>query len=64
MLYDDETQPTNDRSDATRPDPRQLLDDLTALVEAGLVVPVRDRDGEMRVTPAGSLEWDERFSRS
>ncbi len=67
MLYDDDTQPTTNRSDPTDADaldPRALLDDLTALVEAGLVVPVRDRDGQVRVTPAEPLEWEAGASRS
>lgn len=56
MLYDYPSGFSSGRSDDTEPDPRQLLADLCALVEAGLVVPVRDRDGQVRMTPAGPLE--------
>ncbi len=41
-------------------DPQDLLEDLTALLDAGLIVPVRDRDGQVRVTPAEPLAWEER----
>jgi hypothetical protein len=64
MLYDHENWPGGDRSSSTPLEPRQLLEDLTALVEAGLIVPVRDREGEVRVTPAEPLEWDAGASRS
>lgn len=64
MLYDDEIRPGEDRGSSTPLDPRQLLEDLTALVEAGLIVPVRDREGEVRVTPAEPLEWETGASRS
>jgi len=57
MLYDDDSHIGKARSSDTDLDPQQLLEDLTALVEAGLIVPVRDRDGEVRVTPAEPLEW-------
>jgi hypothetical protein len=57
MLYDDDIDIGKARSADTDLDPQQLLEDLTALVEAGLVVPVRDREGEVRVTPAEPLEW-------
>jgi hypothetical protein len=55
MLYDDEI-------DYGEPqlDPRDLLEDLTALLDAGLIVPVRGSDGEVRVTPAEPLPWQER----
>lgn len=55
MLYDDET-------DYGEPqlDPQDLLADLAALLDAGLIVPVRDRDGQVRVTPAEPLPWEER----
>ena len=56
MLYDDTSGFPSGRSDGTEPDPRQLLADLAALVDAGLVVPVRDRDGQVRMTPAGPLD--------
>lgn len=64
MLYDDENRPAEDRIASTPLEPRQLLEDLTALVEAGLIVPVRDREGEVRVTPAEPLEWEAGASRS
>ncbi|MBB4664866.1 hypothetical protein [Conexibacter arvalis] len=59
MLYDDDTHIEPARSGDTPPDPQELLADLTALLDAGLIVPVRDRDGEVRVTPAEPLEWEE-----
>jgi hypothetical protein len=55
MLYDDSAGSVPERSDDTEPDPQQLLDDLAALVDAGLVVPVREPGGEVRMTPAGPL---------
>lgn len=55
MLYDDSAGSASERSDDTEPDPQQLLADLAALVEAGLVVPVRDRGGEVRMIPADPL---------
>ena len=56
MLYEDFYGFSTGRSDDTEPDPQQLLADLAALVEAGLVVPLRDLDGEVRMTPAGPQE--------
>lgn len=55
MLYEDSAGFPSHRSDDTELDPQQLLADITALVEAGLVVPVRDRDGQVRMTPATPL---------
>lgn len=59
MLYDDDTDYGEPRSDP-RLDPQELLEDLTALLDAGLIVPVRDREGQVRVTPAEPLAWEER----
>lgn len=56
MLYEDSNGFSSGRTDDTEPDPQQLLADLAALVEAGLVVPFRDRDGEVRMTPTGPQE--------
>ena len=55
MLYDDDI-------DYNKPqlDPQELLEDLTALLDAGLIVPVRDCDGQVRVTPAEPLPREER----
>jgi hypothetical protein len=64
MLYEDSASYPLRRSDDTDSDhpdhdgdqdPRQLLADLAVLVDAGLVVPVRDGTGELRMTPAGRL---------
>jgi hypothetical protein len=55
MMYDDETATPNDRSDDAALDPRQLLRDIDALVAAGLVVPVRDPAGVVRMTPTEPL---------
>lgn len=51
MLYENEPGLPERCSDDSEPDPRQLLRDLDALVAAGLVVPYRDRGGEVRLTP-------------
>jgi len=37
-------------------DARQLLEDLSALVDAGLVVPLQGADGEVRVVPADPFD--------
>lgn len=58
MLYEHEGPFPKGRSDDSPRDPRELLADISALVEAGLVVPVRDRDGQVRMTPAEPLEID------
>lgn len=60
MLYDDDTDYGAPRNDPQRLDPQDLLEDLTALLDAGLIVPVRDREGQVRVTPAEPLAWEER----
>ncbi|ADB51459.1 hypothetical protein [Conexibacter woesei] len=56
MLYEQDGPFPRDRSGDSPLDPRQLLADISALIEAGLVVPVRDRDGQVRMTPAEPLE--------
>lgn len=56
MLYEEEGPFPRERSGDSPPDPRQLLADIAVLMDAGLVVPVRDRDGEVRMTPAEPLE--------
>jgi hypothetical protein len=58
MLYDDDARFPQPRSDDSALDPRQLLNDIEALVEAGLVVRLVDRDGEVRVTPADAIGPD------
>lgn len=58
MLYEEEPRFSQPRSDDSALDPRQLLKDIDALVSAGLVVPMRDRDGELRVIPTEPLELD------
>ena len=60
MLYDDDTHLGDPRSSDTDLNPEELLDDLIALVRAGLIVPTRDRDGQVRVTPAEPLAWEHR----
>lgn len=59
MSYDDDTTTPDRRSDAAPLDPRQLLRDIDALVAAGLVVPVRDPAGVVRVTPTAPLLLDD-----
>lgn len=59
MLYDDDIDYGAPRNDPQL-DPQDLLEDLTALLDAGLIVPVRDREGQVRVTPAEPLAWEER----
>lgn len=58
MPYEPEGPLSTGRSDDSSLDPRQLLADISALIDAGLVVPVRDRDGDVRMTPAEPLEVD------
>jgi hypothetical protein len=58
MPYDDAARFPRPRNDDSPPDLRQLLKDIEALVEAGLVVRLLDRDGEVRVTPAAALDRD------
>lgn len=62
MPYEQEDPFSSGRGDDAQLDPRQLLADISALIEAGLVVPVRDRDGHVRVTPAEPLEVDASIS--
>ncbi len=58
MTYDDDIATPRGRSDDAALDPRQLLRDIDALVAAGLVVPVRDPAGVVRVTPTAPLALD------
>lgn len=58
MLYEDSQRFPGQRSDDSALDLSQLADDIEALVEAGLVVRLLGRDGEVRVTPAAALERD------
>jgi hypothetical protein len=67
MLYENEPDAApswGDDSDDAPPDPRQLLRDIDALVAAGLVVPVRDRGGEVRMTPTEPLDLEEQLRAS
>jgi hypothetical protein len=64
MSYDDERRFPAPRSGDSALDPRQLLKDIEALVDAGLVVRLLDREGEVRVTPADALERDQEASAS
>jgi hypothetical protein len=59
MPYEENPDLSPSRGDDSPPDPRQLLKDIDALVAAGLVVPVRDRSGEVRVTPTVPLDIEE-----
>lgn len=59
MTYEPEPDFSEPCSDDSPPDPRQLLRDIDALVAAGLVVPVRDRGGEVRMTPTAPLDLEE-----
>lgn len=59
MPYEKDPDFSPPRADDSPPDPRQLLKDIDALVAAGLVVPVRDRSGEVRVTPTVPLDIEE-----
>ncbi|MDW5594697.1 hypothetical protein VSS74_10140 [Conexibacter stalactiti] len=59
MSYEEDPEFPPPRSDDSPLDPRQLLKDIDALVAAGLVVPVRDRSGEVRVTPTAPLDIEE-----
>lgn len=59
MSYEDQPDFPTSRADDSPADPRQLLKDIDALVAAGLVVPVRDRSGEVRVTPTVPLDIEE-----
>jgi hypothetical protein len=58
MLYVSQLRFPPRRSDDTDHcrEPHELLDDLAVLVEAGLVVAVRDADGQLRMTPAEPQE--------
>jgi hypothetical protein len=60
MLYDHHPSSHADRSgdSAPEPDARELLEDLSALVDAGLVVPLQGADGEVRVVPADPFDLD------
>lgn len=66
MLYDDDIDDGERCSgdsrggDGDRRRAHELLEDLTALLDAGLIVPVRGDDGQVRVTPAEPLAWKER----
>lgn len=56
--YENQPSDPTPRSDDSPLDPRQLLKDIDALVAAGLVVPVRDRSGEVRMTPTAPLDLE------
>jgi hypothetical protein len=60
MPYDQHRSSHADRSDDSAPelDVRELLEDLSALVDAGLVVPLQGADGEVRVIPADPFDLD------
>ncbi|HEY4281073.1 MAG TPA: hypothetical protein VGM91_22865 [Conexibacter sp.] len=62
MPYDDRPQYPLDRTDDSVPGPDELLDDLSALVDAGLVVPLQGTDGEVRVMPADALDCDDEIT--
>ncbi len=62
MTYDDDIATPDRRSDPAALDPRQLLRDIDALVAAGLVVPVRDPAGVVRVTPTVPLPLDDEIA--
>lgn len=51
FMYGDYSNHAAARTDDTRSF-QELLSDLEALVEAGLVTPVADREGELRLAPA------------
>ncbi|MDO8210835.1 hypothetical protein [Conexibacter sp. CPCC 206217] len=58
MLYENNPRFPSQRNDDSALDLSQLADDIEALVEAGLVVRLLGRDGEVRVTPAVALARD------